>query len=64
MDKFTLYELICLQRLVADNVGYYSFKLDDSKAKRDEIGEKFYRQEFNFYCELLDKFNKLLDMEV
>ena len=52
-----------MQRLVADNVGYYSLKLDDSKAKKDEIGEKFYRQEVSFYSDLLYKFNKILDME-
>ncbi len=63
MDKFTLYELVCLKSMVVDMVAYYSSKLDESKSKRDEIGEIFYRKEFNFYCELLDKFKKIIDME-
>ena len=63
MENFNLYDLVCLSRMVADEVAYFSSKLDDCKISKDEIGEKFYRKEFNFYCELLDKFKKIIDME-
>lgn len=63
MDNFTLYELTCLRRLVANEVAYFSSKLDDCIALKDEIGEKFYRREVGFYHCLLYKFNKLLNME-
>lgn len=56
MDKFTLYELVCLKSMVVDKVAYFSSKLDDCKISKDEIGEKFYRQEVSFYSDLLDKF--------
>ena len=63
MDKFTLYDLVCFRRMLADQVAYFSSKLDDCKISKDEIGEKFYRQEVSFYSNLLYKFNKILDME-
>lgn len=64
MENFNLYDLVCLRRMVADEVAYFSSKLDDCKISKDEIGEKFYRQEVSFYSDLLYKFNKILDMEV
>lgn len=63
MENFTLFDLVFLRRMVADEVAYFSSKLDDSIALKDETGEKFYRQEVGFYHCLLCKFNKILDME-
>lgn len=63
MDNFTLYELTCLRRLVANEVAYFSSKLDDCKVSKDEFGEKFYGKELSLYCCMLYKFNKLLNME-
>ena len=51
MENFNLYDLVCLRRMVADEVAYFSSKLDDCKISKDEIGEKFYRQEVSFYSE-------------
>ena len=63
MENFTLYDLVFLRRMVADELAYFSSKLDDCKISKDEISEKFYRKEVSFYSGLLCKFNKILDME-
>lgn len=50
--------------MVADEVAYFSSKLDKCKISKDEFGQEFYRQEVSFYSDLLYKFNKILCMEV